>query len=246
MPTEFLASFTEIVGHAKDEDPLPLVRSADLRRRENSPRRRVTKAFQIGQDISETKADVAFEVLEENDGWSSNANSICNVGPEVSRIVLPGPLACCAVEGLRVQLFSKEGVFFRSLPVSNPIDGVSFDASGRIYTLHTKLRQVDQWSTAGQRLKSITGSVPGVKGCSKPFAIAVNHAVPRRSRVKRASYRPFPRDFAVTVRALPRPGSTVMRTSRTPLTGDPASVARTRTVQRRFAQVPPTAVSLPP
>jgi hypothetical protein len=71
------------------------VRCADFRRREYSPRRVITKSFQIFDDISESEADVSFNVLEEDDSGSHGNNSICDPRPEVSWVVFSKSLACC-------------------------------------------------------------------------------------------------------------------------------------------------------
>jgi hypothetical protein len=56
----------------QDEDPLALMRRADFSRAEYSPRRRVTKLAQMLDDLSESEADVSFDVLEEAQPWSQN------------------------------------------------------------------------------------------------------------------------------------------------------------------------------
>jgi hypothetical protein len=70
------------VGH--DEDPLSLVRCADFTRREYSPRNFVTNAFQFFNDLSESEADVSFNILEEADLGSHKSNSVCDERPKVS------------------------------------------------------------------------------------------------------------------------------------------------------------------
>jgi hypothetical protein len=62
------------VGVAQDEDPLPLVRCADFRRREYSPRRLITDLFQFSNDFAESKADVSFDILEETESGANNSN----------------------------------------------------------------------------------------------------------------------------------------------------------------------------
>lgn len=77
-------------------------------------------------------------------------------------------------DGTRVQLFSHDGIFLRSLEIGTPIDGIAVDAAGRLYTSHSKLRLIEQWSAAGQLLRTFAGQEPGVKGLAKPTALAVS------------------------------------------------------------------------
>ena len=58
-----LYSLALIVG--QDEDALSLVRCADFRRAEYSPRRCVTNLFQLSNDLSESEGDVAFDIFKE-------------------------------------------------------------------------------------------------------------------------------------------------------------------------------------
>jgi hypothetical protein len=78
----------------QDEDPLPLVWRTAFRRAEYSKRRLVTKLFQFSNDFSESEADMTFDVLKEADPRSENSNSVCDVGPEVTRIFCSKPLSC--------------------------------------------------------------------------------------------------------------------------------------------------------
>jgi len=80
---------------AQDEDPLALVRCADFTRREYSPRNLVTKAFQFANDISESKANVSFDVLKEADSGTHGNNSGCDKWPEMSWIFCPESFPCC-------------------------------------------------------------------------------------------------------------------------------------------------------
>ncbi len=76
--------------------------------------------------------------------------------------------------GSRVQLFSKDGVFYRALELGYDAEGLSVDLSGRFYTLNSKTKQVDVWSSAGQLLKSFSGIEPGFKAFSNPRASTVD------------------------------------------------------------------------
>tara|TARA_R110000822_G_C15211810_1_gene483405 strand:- start:552 stop:836 length:285 start_codon:yes stop_codon:yes gene_type:complete len=80
------------VGH--DEDPLASVWGANFCRAEYTPRCSVTDAFQFGQDCSESKGDMPFDVFKEDASGLHSPNSICDVGPEVSWIVGSESLAC--------------------------------------------------------------------------------------------------------------------------------------------------------
>ncbi len=71
-------------------------------------------------------------------------------------------------DATRVQFFSKDGVFLHAIDVGAPIDGLSVDPAGRIYVSHKKLKQIEQWSAAGQLMKTFTGVEPGMKGFSEP------------------------------------------------------------------------------
>ena len=65
----------------QDEDALALVRSANFSRAEYSPRRCVTKALQVSEDIAEPEADMSLNVLEEADAGLTKLNSLCDVRP---------------------------------------------------------------------------------------------------------------------------------------------------------------------
>jgi hypothetical protein len=80
------------VGH--DEHSFALVRRAAFSRTEYSPRRFVTKFFQFSNDLSQSKADVPLDILEEAELWAKKSNAACDVGPKMSWVVcsksLPG------------------------------------------------------------------------------------------------------------------------------------------------------------
>ena len=85
-----------VVAVGQDEDPLSLVRCADFRRAEYSPRRCVTKLFQLSNDFSEAETDVSLDVLEEADSGAKKSNAVCDVGPEMSWVFCSEPLSGCA------------------------------------------------------------------------------------------------------------------------------------------------------
>ena len=91
IPGVSFQSRAEAVG--QDEHSLSLVRCANFSRAEYSPRRLVTEASQVSEDISEPKADVSFDVLEEAQGGLAKPNSVCDEGPEMPGIVCPLALA---------------------------------------------------------------------------------------------------------------------------------------------------------
>ena len=83
----------------QDEDTLPLVRRADLCRREQARRRRVTQSPKLSQDGFEAEGDVTGDVLEKDPFRAAFPDDPGDVGPEVAGIVGATALACRA-EGL--------------------------------------------------------------------------------------------------------------------------------------------------
>jgi sugar lactone lactonase YvrE len=79
-------------------------------------------------------------------------------------------------DGSRVQFFSKDGVFLHTIDVGTPIDGLAVDQAGRLFTAHRKLKLIEQWSSAGQLLRTYTGVEPGMKGFSEPQNLAVSES----------------------------------------------------------------------
>jgi hypothetical protein len=91
-----IASFQSLVvavGH--DKHSLSLVRRANFSRAEYSPRRLVTKAFQICNDFSESKADMSFDIFKEAELWAKKSNAACDVGPKMSWVVCSKSLPGC-------------------------------------------------------------------------------------------------------------------------------------------------------
>ena len=82
------------ISRGENENSLALVRGADFRRAEYSPRHFVTHFFQVADDCGESQRDVSFDVLEEAQSWFTKSNTICDPGPEVSGVFfsfsLPG------------------------------------------------------------------------------------------------------------------------------------------------------------
>jgi hypothetical protein len=71
----------------QDEDPQPLVRRADLCRREQARRRRVAQSPKLSQDGLEAECDVTGDVFEEHPLRATFADDTGDVGPEVAGIV---------------------------------------------------------------------------------------------------------------------------------------------------------------
>jgi hypothetical protein len=89
-----LYSLALIVGH--DPHSFALVRRTAFSRAEYSKRRLITNAFQVCNDLSESKADVSLDIFKEADSGAHNDNSRCNAWPEVTWIVNSESLTGCA------------------------------------------------------------------------------------------------------------------------------------------------------
>jgi hypothetical protein len=83
----------------QDEDPEPLMRRADLCRREQARRRRVAQSPKLSEDGLEAKGDVPGDVFEKDPFGTAFADDPRDVGPEVAGIVGPAALTGRA-EGL--------------------------------------------------------------------------------------------------------------------------------------------------
>jgi hypothetical protein len=77
----------------QDEDAQPLVRRADLCRREQARRRRVAQSPKLSQDGLEAKGDVTGDVFEEDPFRTAFADDPGDVGPEVAGIVSAASLS---------------------------------------------------------------------------------------------------------------------------------------------------------
>jgi len=71
----------------QDKHSLALVRRADFRRAEYSPRHFVTQFFQITDDCGKSQRNVSFDVFKEADSGLKKSNSACDVGPKMSWVV---------------------------------------------------------------------------------------------------------------------------------------------------------------
>ena len=88
-----------LIGVGQDKDPQPLMRRADLCRREQARRRRVAQCPKLSQDGFKAEGDVPGDVFEEDPFRAAFADDAGNVGPEMAGIVGTAALACGA-EGL--------------------------------------------------------------------------------------------------------------------------------------------------
>ena len=114
-PFQFCAA-----GVGQNEDPDPLMRRADLCRREQARRRRVAHVPKLSQDGLEAEGDMPCDVLEEDPCGTAFGNDTGEVGPEMARIVGPAALASCA-EGLA-------GISGED-DVEGPAEGVGIEAA---------------------------------------------------------------------------------------------------------------------
>ena len=71
----------------QDEDPQPLVRRADLCRREQARRRRVAQPPKLSQDGFKAEGDVPGHVFEKDPFRAAFPDDAGDVGPEVTGIV---------------------------------------------------------------------------------------------------------------------------------------------------------------
>ncbi len=71
----------------QDEDAQPLMRRADLCRREQARRRRVAQSPKLSQDGLEPEGDVPGDVFEKDPFRTAFADDAGDVGPEVAGIV---------------------------------------------------------------------------------------------------------------------------------------------------------------
>ena len=71
----------------QDEDAHPLVRRANLCRREQARRRRVAQRPKLAQDGFEAEGDVTGDVFEEDPFGAAFADDAGDIGPEVAGIV---------------------------------------------------------------------------------------------------------------------------------------------------------------
>ena len=83
----------------QDEDAQPLVRRADLCRREQARRRRVAHAPKLSQHGFKTEGDVARDVFEEYPFRGTFPDDACDLRPEVAGVIGPATLSGGA-EGL--------------------------------------------------------------------------------------------------------------------------------------------------
>ena len=92
----------------QDEDALPLVRRADLCRREQARRRRVAQSPKLSQDGLKAEGDVTGDVFEKDPFRAAFADDAADLGPEVTGIVGTAALSGRA-EGL-ARVSGEDGV----------------------------------------------------------------------------------------------------------------------------------------
>lgn len=71
----------------QDEDPQPLVRRADLCRREQARRRRVAQSPKFSEGGFEAEGDMTGDVFEKDPFGAACADDAGDVGPEVTRVI---------------------------------------------------------------------------------------------------------------------------------------------------------------
>jgi hypothetical protein len=77
----------------QDEDAEPLMRRADLCRREQARRRRVAQSPKLSQDGFKPEGDVPGDVFEEDPLRAAFPDDAGDIGPEVARVVSPAALS---------------------------------------------------------------------------------------------------------------------------------------------------------
>jgi hypothetical protein len=82
-----------IVGHCEDEQPLAFLARADLLRREKSRLNREAKSGKLSVNDVEAEAEMAGDVLEEDEIGAGLDGDPPDVRPEVARIVAAAPPA---------------------------------------------------------------------------------------------------------------------------------------------------------
>jgi hypothetical protein len=99
----------------EDEEPLALVRRADLRRREESCRKPVAHADQSAGDLGEAEAEMMGDILQEDEGRLDLADDAGDMRPQVARVVgTPAP----AGDGERLARIARSDDVHRAAPRS--------------------------------------------------------------------------------------------------------------------------------
>jgi len=217
MPGVSFQSRAAAVG--QDEDALPLVRSANFRRAEYSPRRCVTKAFQVSEDIPQPKADMSLDVLEEADAGLANANSVCDKGPEVPGIVCPSALTggterlagVTPREDIHAAVKLSEWERFKITPNRGRIKVPAFhprrqEAAGILFDLRVSHRsQVWQHSSEPQVDTAVAGAKRDVSELGRIHVIWVKSGQIKLSRIKSSRVKSKRTDCAEISRPNDRP-----------------------------------------
>lgn len=217
MPQVSFQSRAAAVG--QDEDALALVRSADFSRAEYSPRRCVTKAFQVSEDIPQPKGDMSLDVLEEADAGLAKSNSVCDVGPEMPRIVCPSALAGGAErlagvtprEDIHAAVKVAEWEGFKITPNRGRIKVPAFhprrqEAAGILFDLRVSdCSQVWQHSSEPQINTAVAGAKRDVSELGRIHVIRVKSGQIKLSRIKLSRVKSKRTDCAGISRTNDRP-----------------------------------------
>lgn len=221
MPQVSFQSRAAAVG--QDEDALALVRSANLSRAEYSPRRCVTKAPQVSEDIPQPKADMSLDVFEEADAGLAKSNSVCDVGPEMPGIVCPSALAGGAErlarvtprEDIHAAVKVAEWEGFKITPYRGRIKVPAFhprrqEAAGILFDLRVSdCSQAWQHSSEPQVDTAVAGAKRDVSELGRIHVIRVKSGRVKLSRIKSSRVKSKRTDCAGISRPNDRPMKSV-------------------------------------
>ena len=84
----------EASGVGQHEKPLPSVGCSNRLSRKNKDPRLVVETFQVQEDVIQAEAKVSRHVLTHDPAGAKLSNEAPEVGPQVTRILVPAPLAC--------------------------------------------------------------------------------------------------------------------------------------------------------
>lgn len=92
---EDLESAAQAVGHERghDEEPLPTVRSPDVRSSEQNARASVAQIFKVSEHSVEPEGNMTGDVLEDAEPRSEIVDDVADGRPEVPLVVFAGALA---------------------------------------------------------------------------------------------------------------------------------------------------------
>ncbi|PPB79381.1 hypothetical protein LV82_02945 [Albidovulum inexpectatum] len=104
-----------VLAMGEDEEPLPLVRRADFRRREEARRKAVAHVDQSSGDFGEAEAEMMGDVLEEDEGRRDLADDAGDMRPEVAGVV---GTPAFARDGERLARIARSDDVHRAAPIS--------------------------------------------------------------------------------------------------------------------------------